>query len=65
MKELTVQDLIDALNKIEDKTLPVCTIVTHEYWGEVYCNVEGVRLDPSAQPDGPKHGVRPAVVLEI
>lgn len=34
---LTVQDLIDILQAVEDKTLPIGTRVgDDEYWGELY-----------------------------
>lgn len=62
---MNVQELIDELNKIEDKTLPVCTTEPHEYWGEVYNNVGTVRLNTNAQPDGPKQPSKPTIVLSF
>jgi len=55
---LTVQDLLDALNAVEDKTLPVATVTDQDnYWGTIY----GV-ADDAYVNDCPVHGPKqPAV----
>lgn len=42
---MTVQELIDALQKIEDKSLEVQTIRTDDVYGDYYCDVSYVSLE--------------------
>ena len=60
---MNVQELIDQLQAVPDKTLPVCASESDDYWGVVYNEIDDVKIDPRAQPDGPKEPYRTAVVL--
>jgi len=53
---MTVQKLIEELQKCENKDLPVCIRQYHEYWGNLEHEIDFIELDKSAQPDGPKSG---------
>lgn len=56
---MKISELITKLEETQAKEgdLKVCVAESHEYWGEVYRELRGdIRVDPSAQPEGPKSG---------
>jgi hypothetical protein len=60
---MTVQDLIDELQKIEDKSLLVAMEdENHDYWGMTYTFVGELRL-AKCQVYGPKEFSVPCVLI--
>lgn len=61
---MTVQDLINELLKVEDKSLPVAMEEEdHDYWGQLYTYVGEIRLATNCQVNGPKREGVPCILI--
>lgn len=60
---MIIKELINKLEKIENKNLLVCVELDDNYWGPVYHRIEEVIVSKTVQPDGPKSEITTAVIL--